>query len=171
MRNIVNNIAQKQNLMILLAGFFVVIYITGLLGFSYLSQSHLEAAARERFRLDAEKRAIAISYFFSERRNDFKELTQTNELLAYFKNQALGMSMQYGLQASLLAITDLFNGIVEEKKINQDRIYEWVVFVDKTGIILAGSKGAFATIKNAGPDLKNWLTIKNAGSFYHCLFL
>jgi len=126
--------------MILVAGFIMVAYIIALLTVNYLSQTNLKTAALERFQLDAEKRAIAISYFYSERSNDLKDLANSKELSTFFRNQALGMSMEYGLRASLLAITDLFNHLVKEKKINQDHIYQWIVFIESNGTVLASNQ-------------------------------
>jgi diguanylate cyclase (GGDEF)-like protein len=156
MRKMLQTVIQKQNFMILLTGFVLLIYIFSLITVAYLSQNDLKVAAMEQFRLDTEKRAVAMSYFYSERKNDLKDLARSNELSVFFKNQALGMSMEYGLRVSLLAIADLFNRIVEEKKINQDRIYDWIVFVDDTGMLLAISQ--LAGQIEPSIDIKKFLT-------------
>ena len=50
------------------------------------------------FRLDLEKRAVSLGYFFSEREYDLRSMAGSREINAYFGNKALGMSEEYGLK-------------------------------------------------------------------------
>jgi len=130
---------KKQNYAIFCAGLVLVIYIIALLGVNYSSQTSFEVSALEQFKLDAEKQAVAISYFYSERKDDLRRLAKARELLTFFENKALGMSMEYGLRASLLAIGELFTNLVGEKELNGDGVYDWIVFLDVDGKPLVSS--------------------------------
>jgi two-component system, cell cycle sensor histidine kinase and response regulator CckA len=120
----------------------LVVYMGSLIIANYLSQVELQKGLLEQLRQDTEKRAIALTYFFSERRNDLKEAARGRAISSYFENKALGMSMVYGLQASLDAIALGFRQILEEKTLKGDRIYSGIAFVEKSGEVLAetGSK-------------------------------
>jgi two-component system, cell cycle sensor histidine kinase and response regulator CckA len=114
----------------------LVVYMGFLIVANYLSQVELQKGVLEQLRQDTEKRAIALTYFFSERRNDLKELTRSRAISAYFENKALGMSMTYGLQASLDAIVEVFERILEDKTLKGDRIYSGIAFLEKRGKVL-----------------------------------
>jgi two-component system, cell cycle sensor histidine kinase and response regulator CckA len=115
----------------------LVVYMGSLIIANYLSQVELQKGLLEQLRQDTEKRAIALTYFFSERRNDLKEAARGRAIASYFENKALGMSMTYGLQASLDAISLAFEQILEEKTLKGDRIYLGIAFVEKSGEVLA----------------------------------
>jgi two-component system cell cycle sensor histidine kinase/response regulator CckA len=114
-------------------------YIGFLLIANYRSQIELQKTALQGLVQDKHKRATALSYFFAERKNDLKNLAESREMSAFFENRALGMSMEYGLRASLLAISERFSDLIGEKKIGEDMIYCRVVFVDSSGEVLVDS--------------------------------
>ena len=93
---------------------------------------------------DLEKRISAVTYFFSERYADLENLGVSRELVGYFENQALGMSMKYGLRSSLYNAVRRFNLLRETKTIGGDPIYRRLVFILKSGDILIDTSGAEA---------------------------
>ncbi|UCG13079.1 MAG: PAS domain S-box protein [Deltaproteobacteria bacterium] len=118
-------------LALLLVGFIAFLLIS-----NYLSQMHLREHALQQLRQDTEKRASVVSYFFSERKSDLENLAASQVISSFFENRALGMSLEYGLHASLLAIGERFNRFVEEERIGDQRIYTILRFVDRNGDIL-----------------------------------
>ena len=114
----------------------LVVYMGFLIAANYLSQVELQKGVLEQLRQDNEKRAIALTYFFSERRNDLREITRSRAISSYFENKALGMSMIYGLQASLDAVAAVFERILEDKTLKGDPIYSGIAFVEKSGKVL-----------------------------------
>ena len=114
----------------------LVVYMGFLIFANYLSQAELQKGLLEQLRQDTEKRAIALTYFFSERANDLKDLARSRAISTYFENKALGMSMTYGLQASLDAITLAFERILEDKTLKGERIYSGLAFIKKNGEVL-----------------------------------
>jgi hypothetical protein len=111
--------------------------LAGYMGFllysQYRSQSKLQKYYLNRQLHDTEKRATAVSYFFSERIDDVTRLAESRELSVYFENQALGMSMEYGLSASLMEAEDAFRKFRENRKLVGNKIFSRLVFLDQRG--------------------------------------
>ncbi len=112
------------------AGPLLVAYLLLLLGTTYTAQRDLREATRNELGLNLDKRAAALSYFHTERMADITTLAADRALSAYFSNRALGMSMQYGLRASLLNLQKRFEQLATQKKIDSDPVYLRLLFVD-----------------------------------------
>ncbi len=127
------------------AGLAVALVLIGFVGFLVASQYRSRVALqRSQFRQlthDVGNRATAIGYFLSERDDDLHHLSESRELSIYFENEALGMSMEYGLRASLWAIGDLLDRTRAQKKLGDRPIYSRIVFVDAEGRTLVDSGG------------------------------
>jgi PAS domain S-box-containing protein len=127
---------RKESLSIIVITLVLSGFISFLLITNYKSQKKVLKSAQNQLKHGMEKMAISSSYFFSERKNDFKNLSTCRELSTFFENKALGMSMEYGLRASLLAISRNFNQLLEERQLNNDKIYSRIVFIDPNGKLL-----------------------------------
>jgi PAS domain S-box-containing protein len=125
---------------IFLAGIIFAAGVALLLGNVYRGQVELQKSVVNNFRHDLEKHAAALSYFFSERKNDLKNLPAKREISIYFENKALGMSMEYGLRASLTAIHESFDQVLKERMLGPDRIYTRFVFADGSGACLSDTQ-------------------------------
>ncbi len=123
-------------------GVVLVAYIAFLLITNYVSQVTLRKNALVQLKQGLEERSTAVSYFFTERKNDLRNLEESRTVSVFFENKALGMSMEYGLRASLFAISERFHHVVEDKKIGGDAIYTRVILVDRDGEILVNSNPA-----------------------------
>ncbi len=150
---------KRLNLTTVAVGCALVCYIAVMLVSSYSSQMKLREATLEQLKQDAEKRASAVSYFYSERKNDVGELANNRTVTAYFENQALGMSMQYGLTASLIGIADTFEQVLTEKKLDSDRIYQRIVLTDPEGKVLVDRRSPLAPATSL--DWKQFLSPDN----------
>jgi signal transduction histidine kinase/CheY-like chemotaxis protein len=117
----------------LILGGLVLVYLVPLLVVTYLSLVKLRDSTIERFRQDTEKVALTLGYFFSERRIDLKNLQKNPSLALFFENQALGMSMKYGLQDSLEAIAQTFSYFIADRQLGDDLIYTGFALVDPQG--------------------------------------
>lgn len=133
-------------LTIILTGF-----ITLLLYSNYQYQSELREFVLEQVQQDGEKRAIALSHFFSECKKDLSHPSLHREISIFFKNRALGMSMEYGLRASLVAINDRFAQLIEDRKLSNQIIYNRIAFFDRDGKLLVDRPAAIERI-NLEPD-------------------
>jgi PAS domain S-box-containing protein len=127
---------KKRNLAVIALGAVLVGYIAFLLMANYHSQVELQKSGLEQMRLDTEKHAGAVSYFFSEQKDHLKNLMEKRELAAFFENKALGMSLEYGLRDSVLDIAMVFDRFLENRRIGGDRIYTRIVFLESNGAVL-----------------------------------
>lgn len=128
------------NLTAAVAGVLLIVFTGFLLVANYLSQVELRKATVDRVRQDTEKRAAAISYFYSERKNDLRNLRDSRAISVFFQNKALGMSMKYGLGASLLGISDEFERLQRDRMLGQDLIYTRILFLDDKATILVDTR-------------------------------
>ena len=92
--------ARTYRLGIAIAVVALLAFVSFLLTTNYLSQKNLQQTLLDQFRLENETRAAAISYFFSDRHEDLRNLASSREIAVFFENRALGMSMEYGLKQS-----------------------------------------------------------------------
>jgi signal transduction histidine kinase/CheY-like chemotaxis protein/HPt (histidine-containing phosphotransfer) domain-containing protein len=117
--------------------------LVGYLGFlqadMYRSRRALQDNTLASLMQDTDKRALALGYFFSERASDILELSERRELSGFFENVALGMSMEYGLAASLEVAFSDFEAFRKKKEFGNQKIYHRVVFLDERGRLLIDS--------------------------------
>jgi signal transduction histidine kinase/CheY-like chemotaxis protein len=108
----------------------------------YESQRELQRYTSIRIIQGTEKRAIAVSYFLQERLNDIQSIARSRELSLYFENRALGMSMEYGLGASLDALRE-FAASYENRRIIADKpIFSRILILGPKGEVLSGTPPA-----------------------------
>ena len=129
----------------IVSGVLLIGYIIFLVGMNYVSQLHLQESELHEFRQDMEKRATAIGYFFSERKNDLKHLAQARDISSFFENKALGMSMEYGLRASLIGISENFDRLLADRKFDEDKIFDRIILIDSHGKLLVNNRPQGAT--------------------------
>lgn len=125
---------RRANIAVACAIIVVVGYVATLLVNNYITQKRYVGASQKRFLYIFEKQVMAIGYFFSEREQDLRELSNSKEVSTYFENKALGMSFQYGLTTSLMEMQQRFTWLSRSRKIGEDLIYNWIAFVQPDGI-------------------------------------
>jgi len=128
------------------AGFFAALLLVSYLVFivltSYRTQVKLQQSLVEQLRQDGSKHAVAIEHFLDERKNDLRYLSDAREIDVFFKDRALGMSMEYGLGSSLVDISTYFDFFVSDRKASGDAIYSRILMLDSDGRILADTAQA-----------------------------
>ena len=153
----------KSRVLIYTAATLLVVYLVLLLGTTFHSQEQLNQAARQSLSFELEKRASALSYFYSERRADIERLATDNALSVFFSNRALGMSMEYGLRASLLTMRQVAAAMVDTRRLDGAPIYRRLVIQDLDGEILvdkghdSGGAVFWADASAAGTTPTDWL--------------
>ena len=105
----------------------------------YRAQLALQESQRIQLVQESERRASAASYFFNAQANGLNELAEAREIAIYFENLALGMSLEYGLSASLAAVQDLFDRYVRKNLLDQHQVYSRLLFLTPEGQVLAQS--------------------------------
>lgn len=120
----------------LVFGVLLVSMIGSSLWMNYRAQTALQRSATRQLCHDVERQAVNLAYFFTERKDDLKDLAASRELSVFFENKALGMSMAYGLRASLLTIAQRLEHVVATKRFYDAPIYTRLLFLDATGEVL-----------------------------------
>ena len=120
------------------AAVLFVLYTGFLLWKVWSTHDQLRQDVLTEIRLDAEKRAEAVSYFISERHNDLRDLAESPDVANYFANRDLGMSMEYGLFLSVQAVEDRFNRLKAQKSLGGKPIYRDIALIDAEGRLVAG---------------------------------
>ena len=128
-------------LTVAIAAVVLLVCLATLLGKTYRAQVEIRESILNNFKQDLAKHAAALSYFYTERKNDLKNLPTKREISIFFQNKALGMSMEYGLRASLMAIQESFHQVLKERMLGGDRIYTRFIFADSSGECLIDIQG------------------------------
>ena len=111
-------------------------YAGVLLVVAFKSQAQLRSAADSVLIARSARQAAAVGDLAAERRNAAAELAEAREITTYLINKALGMSMQYGLNASLEAIEERFRQQIARNTVGGQPIYNRVILFDEHGDVL-----------------------------------
>jgi signal transduction histidine kinase len=147
-----------RRIALVVLGLFWVGYLGYLLSNLYRAHGELQSYHREQVLRESGKRAEAIAYFFSERSKDLRALVSGRELQTYFENKALGMSMQYGLGASLYSIREAFDVFRTESRLGDSGIYQRIVFLDAEGTPIVDSRPDNGPISD-GTEAARWASL------------
>ena len=125
------------------AFFLINLLLLGYLGFLllnlYRSYDKIQSAALEQQQHATEKRAIALESFLKDRGEDLVDLAEKQQLSAYFENQSLGMSLEYGLGASLNDLNDAIDRYRLRKLFDGKPLYRRIMFLDADGTPLVNA--------------------------------
>jgi signal transduction histidine kinase/DNA-binding response OmpR family regulator len=113
------------------------VYSSVLVWNGFRSQAQLKEAAEARLAADSSGRASAANSFIIERLANLGDLTRSHEVETYFANKALGMSLQYGLNATLDTVEQLFRRVMTQETLGDERIFTRLAFVGDDGTVLA----------------------------------
>jgi PAS domain S-box-containing protein len=119
-----------------LANLLVMAYVAYLLLATLDSGQSLRRSARQRFVRESEKSASTLGYYLAERSRDLDRLANHSEVLTYFQNKALGMSMRYGLRASLTQVASLFQTVLDEQGVTGEPSFSSLVLIENDGLVL-----------------------------------
>lgn len=138
---------KKLNVAAGVACVFLVGYIGFLITANYRSQLKLQEASLEQLQQDAERRAITISYFYSERKNDLRQLANTLVLGMRFESQRSDRSNEAGMHERLQGASKSFAQLMDNTRLDGDPIYSRIVLLDEAGRVLVDTQQP-----RSGPD-------------------
>lgn len=150
-------ISMKTNTIALISGLLLILYSSFLVISNYQSQIHLQKISSEQLIMNLQKRALVAGYFFSERKNDLKALSEKRLFSIFFENQAIGMSLEYGARTSLNNISQELESYLKKKQINGQNIYSRIVFINRKGRLLADTDSENKEYK----DEQEWKKLQN----------
>jgi two-component system NtrC family sensor kinase len=133
---------QKMRGALLLVSLLLLGYLGFLLLNLYRSYDQLQAASIEQQQHITEKRALVLESFLQDRNEDMVDLADKRQLSAYFENLSLGMSLEYGLSASLNDLQEVLDLYRTRKQLGSKSLYQRILFVDVKGGLLASSYAA-----------------------------
>ena len=123
--------------------FLINLLLLAYLGFLllnlYRSHDRIQGAVLEQQQHVTEKRAVALESYLLDRSEDMIDLSEKQQLLAYFENLSLGMSLEYGLGASLDELQRAFDRYRSRKKLDGGTLYSRIMFVTADGKVLVDS--------------------------------
>ena len=122
-------------------GALLGVYLAMLIGVGYVGQSRLHDALIEQQQLSIEKQATAFSYFFARQQAIVDELSEIRSVQSFLSNRDLGMSMRYGLRASLMTVARDFRRTLETKYIGDTPIFNRIALVENDGQVLLDIDG------------------------------
>jgi diguanylate cyclase (GGDEF)-like protein/PAS domain S-box-containing protein len=129
--------------------------VGALLVHSHDAQQKLKSAEEARLLADTRQTAGLLTDFLAEQRHFVRSLADSNEIDLFLTNRALGMSMRYGLGASLYAVESSLQRAIERRQALGSPVYSRIRYVDEAGEVLADtSPGALELppVTPAGPD-------------------
>lgn len=156
----------RLSALFVLACVLVTLAVGALAVSQYRSRIEVEGLKSRELALEAERRSAAIGYFFAERRDDLLDVAKSREISLYFENEALGMSPEYGLGASLLAAGSHLDLFREAKTLQGRAVFSRIVLVDDRGRPLAAS-GADAG-KGCGDEWGRRRPVVESFTYFSC---
>ncbi len=125
----------------------MVSYIFGLIFITYLDQKKIAAFQNKEIESHIKSKAVTLEYFFNSLKNDFAQLSEAKTISIYFANKDLGMSMEYGLRASIIKIDKLLIDFIENKNISKVKIFEEIYLFSNDNELLSATKENNTTIQ------------------------
>ena len=150
MHKIPSYLRSKERVSIITFSIFLTGFVVFLLVSHYQSLQKLRDSSLKQYRYEVETRSRGLAHFLNAHRQSIDHLADTSKLRLYFENKALGMSLQYGLRSTMIALGRELNAFIALQKIGEQRLFHRVVFLTSNGDIIAdsgkgqspGSKGA-----------------------------
>ena len=133
------------------AALAIVLIMAALVGAFHRSQLALRASYLESFRQDLSLRSTMVALFFERQRKDILEMAASPRVETFFGNQALGMSMEYGLRASLAQIGLFFEQELRGNRVGATPVWLGLMLLDRNDKVLVQRQGDGLPLLHAPP--------------------
>lgn len=129
-------------------------YMMYLVYSQYRVQEKLHNSFLQRNLQESEKKALSVGYFLSERVYDLSTIAENRLLSLYYENRALGMSLEYGLGASINGARDMLARFRRSRVIDGKPIFSRIIYAEASGKVLFESRdpGIFPKLQNSVPQ-------------------
>ncbi len=114
-------------------GFIGVLFCGWLIWNNYTSQKKLQEINVRIWQEQAEHRAQMLEAYFQARVREMRQWSRSNPVMVYFESKALGMTMEYGLGASLSFIRNSFLSSLQENRYDRAPLYSRILLLDASG--------------------------------------
>lgn len=112
------------------------VYTLVLLGWNIQSESDLQRATEQRLLIEVEKRAQTVGYLLQRWQVDAQRLADAPEISNYYSNQALGMSLEYGLSTNIVRIRERFRAFLEHPQGTTTAVFKQVALIGRDDKVL-----------------------------------
>ena len=156
-----------KNFFIIIAGILLVGYIFVLISITYLDKKKIEIYQNNEIESNIKNRAITLEHFLNSIQSDFTDIYEKKAMTMYFANKDLGMSMQYGLKASINRIQRLLNEFLLKKNINGIKTFKEISIFDIDNKLLATTnKDKYIDLKkmNLEPSFTTKIIVKETNT-------
>ncbi|WP_022941829.1 putative bifunctional diguanylate cyclase/phosphodiesterase [Psychromonas hadalis] len=147
---------------IIAAGIMLAGYLVLILAVTHLGQNKLNESQHNELQLKVAHYADTLSYFFDVSQHNILVLSKDKTMSTFFYNRSSGMSMTYGLGASLFKLEALMAQLCDERKIDQTAIFKRILLFNLDGTIILNNSNAPFHLGNI--NIKN--LIKNPRSIH-----
>ncbi|MEF1310709.1 bifunctional diguanylate cyclase/phosphodiesterase [Vibrio mytili] len=118
---------------ITISAVLVAIYLAVLIAITSVGQTKLKDSQYRELDLKVKSYATTLNNFFTVASEDIDNLSNDKTVQTFFANLASGMSIEYGLGASLINLKHRFDGELNAKLINDLNIYDQLTLVGNDG--------------------------------------
>ncbi|WP_075533540.1 putative bifunctional diguanylate cyclase/phosphodiesterase [Moritella viscosa] len=126
--------------LIIIAAVLLAAYLVSILAVTNFGQTRLKESQQRELNLKVQSYTNMLEYFFNVTNDELANLANDKSMLTYFANLASGMSMQYGLGASLFNLNRELNSLIDNTEISQQSVYQRLVLVDYDGTVIADTE-------------------------------
>ncbi|MGS0680385.1 EAL domain-containing protein [Shewanella sp. 125m-7] len=114
---------------IIIAGILLSGYLILILTVTNLGQSRLKESQNNALNLRVSNYTENLSFFFDASEKSIANLSLQRDVSTYFSNFAAGMSLKYGLGASLFSLNRTIDNFTQSNKMDDQLIYSRVIIV------------------------------------------
>lgn len=132
MKQVVDIISSRR--IIIISAVLVSIYLTGIIVVTSLGQNKLKESQHRELNLKVKSYASTLNNLFTIASEDIDNLSTDRTVQTFFANLASGMSVEYGLGASLFNLKHRFDNKIATKKINGSNIYNKLTLIGGDGV-------------------------------------
>ncbi|WEM43820.1 EAL domain-containing protein [Photobacterium sp. DA100] len=122
--------------LIIIAAVLLAAYLMLILAVTNLGQTRLNESQHRELTLKVQSYASILEYFFSVTSEEVSDLTTDRAMTTFFANLASGMSMEYGLGASLMKLDYELNKLIKTKLVNKIPVYERFILAGYDGDVI-----------------------------------
>ncbi|MDF5048833.1 GGDEF-domain containing protein, partial [Vibrio parahaemolyticus] len=121
---------------ITISAILVSIYLAMLITVTSVGQNKLKESQYRELDLKVKSYASTLDNLFTIASEDVDNLATDKTIQTFFGNLASGMSMEYGLGASLINLKRRFDEKIDSKLINSSQIYKKLTLVGSDGVTI-----------------------------------
>jgi len=129
---------------IIFAGIILAGYLLLILGVTNVGQSRLKESQQNELHLKVTQYVNSLSYFFTVTQDNIEALCNDKTMTTFFANRSSGMSLEYGLGASMFNLKNLINQMVGSSTVDDTPVYNRIMLVDFAAVIITDSASEFA---------------------------